>query len=120
MKFIFGILSLLFLTISVLSFGAVWCSDIRHGFDYDLDHQRLGSLPFIFIGISFITFQLSLPGPWKERIKGLLLGLAFALWGSEIFLPKGNWLTVLDNLVIAIFIVDLGLIVVGHFRASKK
>jgi hypothetical protein len=120
MKFIFGILSLLFLTISVLSFGAVWCSDIRHGFDYDLDHQRLGSLPFIFIGISFITFQLCLPGPLKERIKGLLLGVAFALWGSEIFLPKGNWLTVLDNLVIAIFIVDLGLIVVGHFRSNKK
>jgi hypothetical protein len=120
MKFICGILSLLFLTLSVVSFAVLWWSDLGHGFQYDSDHQRLGSLPFIFIGISFIAFQLSLPGPWKERIKGLLLGLAFALWGSEIFLPKGNWLTVLDNLVIAIFIVDLGLIVVGHFRANKK
>jgi peptidoglycan/LPS O-acetylase OafA/YrhL len=119
MKFICGILSLIFLVVSVASFAVVLWNDIGHGFPYDMNHQRLGSLPFIFIGICFIFFQLSLRGPWPQRIKGILLGTAFALWGSEIFLPKGNWLTVLDNVVITIFLVDLGMIVVGHFLEKK-
>jgi hypothetical protein len=119
MKLILGILSLLFLVMSVISFGFVWWSDVGRGFSYDAEHQRIGSLPFIFIGICFIAFQISLGAPWKERIKGLLLGAAFTLWGSEIFLPKSNWLTIVDNAVIAIFLIDLGLIVGGHFVKKK-
>jgi hypothetical protein len=114
MKVICRFLSLLFLIASLASFLAVLFCDVRQGFRYDANHLRMGSLPFIFIGISFICYQLSLHGPWRQRIKGLLLGLAFALWGSEQFLHASIWLTLLDNLVIAIFIVDLGLIVGGH------
>lgn len=115
MKFIYRVLSILFLASSLISFVTLLCYDARQDFRYDASHLRMGSFPFIFIGISFICYQLSLHRPWRQRIKGLLLGLAFALWGSEQFLHASMGLTLLDNVVIAIFIVDLGLIVGGQF-----
>ena len=74
----------------------------------------MGSPPFIFIGLAFMAYQLSLSCPWPRRVKGLLLGAAFALWGSEQFLAASPWLTLMDNLVIGIFVVDLGVIVAGR------
>jgi hypothetical protein len=99
--------------------AGLWWSDARHDMVYDARHGRMGALPFIFIGLSFICFQLSLPGASTGRVRGLMLGLAFALWGSEQFLPASGWLTLLDNLVITIFVVDLGLIMGSHFCRGK-
>ena len=120
MKVIYRALSILCLVSSLVSFVILLCCDARQDFRYDASHLRMGSFPFIFIGISFICFQLSLQRPWRQRIKGLLLGLAFALWGSEQFLHANVWLTMLDNLVIGIFIVDIGLIVGGNFLKTEK
>jgi hypothetical protein len=120
MKGIYRALSLLCLFASLVSFVILLCCDARQDFRFDARHLRMGSFPFIFIGISFICYQLSLQRPWRQRIKGLLLGLAFALWGSEQFLHANIWLTMLDNFVIGIFIVDLGLIVGGSLLKAQK
>jgi hypothetical protein len=114
MKLMFRNFSLLLLASALVSCLVVLISDAARGFSYDAHHLRLGSLPFVFIGLAFICYQLSLCHSWRRRCKGLLLGLAFALWGSEQFIPPGPWLTALDNLVIAIFVIDLGLIVGGQ------
>ncbi|MEI7533620.1 MAG: hypothetical protein WCK57_04570 [Verrucomicrobiae bacterium] len=107
-------LSIILLSLSVISFVILWKHDIQNGFQYDTTHLRMGSPPFIFIGLAFIAYQLGRSCSWHARIKGLLLGAAFALWGSEQFLPATRWLTLMDNLVIGIFVVDLGIIVAGQ------
>ena len=102
------------MALSVLSFVILWAQDILNEFHYDAAHLRMGSPPFIFIGLAFIAYQISRSCPWRSRIKGLFLGVAFALWGSEQFLPATPWLTLMDNLVIGIFVVDLGVVVAGQ------
>jgi CDP-diglyceride synthetase len=111
----FRVLSFVFLLTALLCFAALWWHDICHGFHYDAAHARKGSPPFIFIGLSFIAFQLSQKKQGLQQVKGLLLGAAFALWGTEQFIQPGLWLTILDDLVIGVFVADLGAIMCGQF-----
>ena len=79
-------------------------------------HQRVGALSFMLIGVSYISLQLSSGRPWRERSKGVLLGLGFLFWGSEQFLPPGHVATALDSLVVLIFVSDLGLVIVERLK----
>ena len=77
-------------------------------------HQQAAALALLFVGASFVCLQFSTGGSWKDKIKGILLGLAFVLWGSEHYLPAGVWVTATDTAVIAIFVGDLGLVIAGN------
>ena len=79
-------------------------------------HQRVGALSFMLIGISYISLQLSRGRPWRERYKGVLLGLGFLFWGSEQFLTPGPLATALDSLVVLIFVSDISLVIVDHLK----
>jgi hypothetical protein len=76
-------------------------------------HRQTAAFALIFVGASFICLQLSVDGRWRDKLKGVLLGSAFVLWGSEQYLPAGAWVTAIDSAVIAIFVVDLGLVIGG-------
>jgi hypothetical protein len=79
-------------------------------------HQQVGALSFMLIGASYISLQLSTGRRWRELCKGVLLGLGFFLWGSEQFLPPGPLVTVMDSLVVLIFVSDLGLVIVDRLK----
>jgi hypothetical protein len=83
--------------------------DLWSSFHPSIRHQQAGALALMFVGSSFVCLRLSGHGGWREKIKGVLLGLAFVLWGAEQFLPAGRLVTAVDSAVIAIFVVDLGL-----------
>lgn len=65
----------------------------------------------IFVGLSFVCTQLSADSRWNEKLKGILLGMAFALWGGEQYLAPGALVTAVDSLVVTIFVADLGLVI---------
>jgi hypothetical protein len=79
-------------------------------------HQRAGAISLMMIGASYISLQLSARRRWNEMLKGVMLGLAFFLWGSEQFLAPSLWVTAIDSLVVVIFVVDLSLIIVGRLK----
>ena len=79
-------------------------------------HQQAGALSFMLIGASYISLQLSTGRRWRELIKGVLLGIGFFLWGCEQFVPPGPLVTVMDSLVVVIFVSDLGLIIVDRLK----
>jgi hypothetical protein len=94
--------------------------DLWASFHPSVRHQHSGALALMFVGSSFICLQFGVGGSWKGMLKGLLLGLAFVLWGGEQFLPAGAAVTAIDSAVIAIFVVDLGLVIAGHLGAPSK
>jgi hypothetical protein len=79
-------------------------------------HQQAGAWALIFIGASYICLQMAIRQPTRARVKGVLLGVAFGLWGTEQFLPPGPLVTAMDSAVVTIFVVDLGLIVADQLR----
>ena len=82
-------------------------------------HQRTGALSFMLIGASYISLQLSTGRRWREMIKGVLLGIGFFLWGCEQFMPPGPLVTVMDSLVVLIFVSDLGLVILDRLKQRE-
>lgn len=103
-------------SLALAGVGALLVTDALRHFNQGIAHQRLGAWPLILIGISYISFQSSSKRPHRERTKGLFLGLAFVLWGSEQLLPQNPWVTLMDTLVITIFVVDIALIIIQQLR----
>ena len=107
-------------TLALAGTAALWLSDASNQLLPTPSHQHIGALPLILIGFSYISLQLSGKRQPVERAKGLLLGLAFVLWGGEQFLPPSEWVTVMDSLVITIFVVDLALIINVHLKRGDQ
>jgi len=91
-------------------------TDIFHGFSVSMLHQRLDSWPLIMIGLSYITLNLSANHSRSDRIKAILLGVAFLLWGGEQLLPSSRIVTLMDEGAVTIFVVDVSFIIWGHLN----
>jgi hypothetical protein len=83
-------------------------------------HQRAGALSFMFIGASYVSLLLGMRRPWREKIKGVLLGTGFLLWGGEQFLQPGPLVTLMDTLVVLIFVTDLTFIITKNLKPADE
>jgi hypothetical protein len=105
------VLCLLLLALALASIGALILSDAAHGLRFTGMHSRIGALALVLIGSSYAILQFAAGRLRGGLAKRVVLGLAFVLWGGEQLLPVGWWTTAMDTAVIAIFVVDLGLII---------
>jgi hypothetical protein len=71
----------------------------------------LSALPLLLAGSSYLVLQAILRPRPLELLKRLMLGAAFLLWGVVQLMPTSNLTTELGNVVIALYVVDLGLII---------
>jgi hypothetical protein len=113
-------LSLLLFILAVGGIVALLFSDASHGLRLTSLHQQSSAVALILIGASYISLQLTLKRRWSEKLKGVALGFAFVLWGSEQFLPASRMVTLMDSAVITIFVVDLGLIILDALGKSDR
>jgi len=82
-------------------------------------HRQAGAISLMLIGLSYVSLQLSLRLSRAEKLRGVLLGGAFLLWGSGQFLPSGSWATALDTVVVVIFVTDLSSVIIDNLKAGK-
>jgi hypothetical protein len=76
-----------------------------------LTHAPVSAAPLLLIGLAYLGLQpLVRPRP-LELLKRMLLGTAFILWGIDHLLPVGPLATVLGDVVIVLYVLDLGLII---------
>jgi hypothetical protein len=116
MTALFRRLSVFSFTAALLGIAALLLFDTLNHLRLTPVHQRLGALSLMLIGFSYIMLQLSARRRWNEMLKGVLLGTAFLLWGCEQLLPPSPLVTAMDGAVIAIFVVDLSLIILEYLR----
>lgn len=109
-------LSAILLVLAVAGMAVLLVFDALNRLSLTAFHQRVGALSFMLIGASYICLQLSTILAWKERLKRLLLGLGFFLWGCEQFLSPGPLATLTDSLVVIIFVSDLSLVIVQSLK----
>lgn len=111
----------------VLSFAALWAAILTAAFVV-LTHAMpllTGSqspvllksgIPLIAIGASYISLVLTLRRTPGQLLVGLLMGLAFVLWGMEQFLTNRAIILFIDDCVVFLFVVDLSIVIRHNFR----
>ena len=81
-----------------------------------LGHAPLSALPLLLAGASYISLQALLRPPPMELLRRLMLGSAFLLWGIVQLMPPSALATSLGDLVIALYVFDLGLMVQNELQ----
>lgn len=79
----------------------------------------LAALPLLLAGTSYLVLQAILRPPPLELLKRLMLGAAFLLWGIVLLMPVSDLTVELGNVVIALYVVDLGLIIWTDLRKES-
>lgn len=70
-------------------------------------------IPLILIGLSFACLQFAVRRTPSQCILGLSVSVAFILWGIEQFLPNQAMVSCIDDGVVFLFVLDLGIVIGG-------
>jgi len=114
------LLSIIFFLAALASIPVMLLSDAIRHYRFTPVHQHVAAIPLLMGGLSYGCLQLGARRTRDEMIKGLLLGIAFVLWGIEQLLPQTALVTVIDGAVVTIFVVDLSLIIAEHLLRKDK
>jgi hypothetical protein len=76
-------------------------------------HDVLGALPLALIGLIYLVHELSRGATRTELVKASLLALAFWFWSANQLWPDLPAATVFNDLAIALFVLDVFLVIVG-------
>jgi hypothetical protein len=93
------------MTIALACAGLLLLSDLP--FASGRLHIYLSSIPLAIAGIGYAILQLRLGPPRGTLLKRLLLAVTFVLWAADQLLPPGRVATVIGDVVIAAYVLDL-------------
>jgi hypothetical protein len=100
--------------------GGLLLSDLALHRFIGLTHAPLSAAPLLLIGAASLGFQvLTRPEP-LELFKALLVSLAFILWGIDQMLPPGWLTTTVGDVVITLYVIDLGWIMGSALLTQKS
>lgn len=76
-------------------------------------HDRLAALSLALIAFSYLIYQAAHRPGWREWVKAILLAVAFLFWAGNQVWPDLRQAVVLNDLAIALFVLDVFLVMVG-------
>ena len=85
-----------------------------------LPHASISAAPLLFIGAAYLGFQVLLrPNP-LDFFKALIVSSAFILWGVDQLLPGGRVATTLGDVVITLYVLDLGWVMIDRLKLRNR
>ena len=73
----------------------------------DAMHKYLSATPLALAGIGYAALQIYIKPVWSTLLKRLMLAATFVLWAVDQLLPPGRIATVIGDVVIAAYVLDL-------------
>ena len=107
------------LVFAFLSAAGILILDVLHWVRPELSWRVKSALPLIGIGISYSLVQFTLPRTRTEFCLSLAVSLAFVLWGVEQFIPAPQIASVVDDLVVFLFVLDLSIVIRGQLKRHQ-
>jgi hypothetical protein len=76
-------------------------------------HDRLAAASLAMIAFSYLVYQAAHRPGWKEWVKAILLAAAFVFWAANQAWPDTRQAILLNDMAIALFVLDVFLVMVG-------
>ena len=105
------IISALVLAAAFASAAGVLLFDALHWVRPDISWKVKSAVPLICIGVSYALLQFTLPRTRTEFCLSLAVSMAFVLWGTEQFIPVPWIASQMDDVVVFLFVLDLGIVI---------
>jgi len=84
------------------------------------ENPWLSALPLALVGVAFAALQISLKPDRGTLLKRLLLAAAFVLWAVDQVLPAGRVATLIGDIVISAYVLDLFWMIDDQRRPEAK
>jgi hypothetical protein len=79
----------------------------------DRAHDYLGAFPLGMIAVAYLVYQSAHRPPFRESVKAAMLAAAFFFWAANQFWPDSHYATLLNDIAIGLFVLDVFLVMVG-------
>jgi hypothetical protein len=83
-------------------------------------HNFLGAFPLAMIAFVYIVYQCARRPMRKEFAKAIMLAIAFLFWSVNQLLPTMRLATLFNDFAIALFVLDVYLVIVGWPATSPN
>lgn len=84
-----------------------------------LPHAPLSVAPLLFMRAAYLGFQALVQPKPLDLLKAFLVSAAFFLWGIDQLLSPGRFATTLGDVIITLYVLDLGWTLLGHLIQRK-
>lgn len=81
-------------------------------------HDFLGGFPLATIAVAYLVYQAAHRPARNELVKAILLAVAFLFWAANQFWPDLREATLFNDIAIALFVLDVFLVMVGWPKTS--
>ena len=118
LSFMHRLLYLLSCIVAVLAFVSATILLIIDIIPTPLPHAPLSAAPLILIGVAYLVFQGWTRPNFIELFKAVVVCTAFILWGIDQMLPAGWLAMTVGDIVITLYVCDLGWNIFDRLKAK--
>jgi hypothetical protein len=76
-------------------------------------HDFVAAFALMLIAVAYLVYQVAHRPPRKELAKAVMLAVAFLFWAANQFWPESPLATLFNDIAIALFVLDVFLVIVG-------
>jgi hypothetical protein len=106
----------LLLAFAVVSSVVLLVLDASRGFREGDARRVVSALPLIAIALACLAFHATWTPQPLDLLKRVLLSAAFLFWAANQLFPTTGWAPVANDVAIALFVLDLALILWSDLR----
>lgn len=85
-----------------------------------MSHAPISAVPLVLIGLAALGFQFVIRPNLLDLFKAMIVSAAFLLWGMDQLLPAGWLATTIGDLVIVLYVIDLGWMMADRLKQRDQ
>ena len=99
--------------VALASVGVLFAWDVFPRIFAARAHDVLAAFPLAMIAIAYLAYQSAHRPAFLEVVKAILLAVAFLFWAANQFWPDLPQATLFNDVAIALFVLDVVLVMIG-------
>ena len=104
--------------VTLASVGVLFTWDLFPHLFPNRAHDFLAAFPLVMIAFAYLAYQAAHRPARLEVVKAIMLAVAFLFWAINQFWPNSAQSTLFNDIAIAIFVLDVFLVMVGWPKTS--